>query len=121
MEIETAIRIVIEKSPGLKAKQLWKKVQDKTGNSRSTIYEHLYSLVLREEIFREKGRHYLKKPEKSESDKRPLTKNEKESLERKAESYARAEWLAQNFPSFEPLDDLAKTIKKKRKDMGLEP
>jgi predicted transcriptional regulator len=62
MNIWTVVRTVLEKNPGIKAKELIKKVRGKTGLSRSTIYEHLNSLVLRGMIYREKGKYWLEKP-----------------------------------------------------------
>jgi hypothetical protein len=38
-----------------------KKIKEKTGFARSTIFEHLTSYVLRGEIFRKSGRYWLKK------------------------------------------------------------
>lgn len=49
-------------NPRLKAEFLVKGVHDKTGQSRSTIYDHLDSLVQQESIFREKGFYSLEEP-----------------------------------------------------------
>jgi hypothetical protein len=64
LNIEIIIRTVLEKNPAIKAKDLLKKVGDKTGLSRSTIYDHLSSLDIRKEIFRNKGRYWIEKPKK---------------------------------------------------------
>ena len=62
MEILTAVRTVLKKSPGIKAKELIRKVHDLTGLGRSTIYEHLFSFVHKGKIYREGSRYWLQKP-----------------------------------------------------------
>lgn len=64
LNIETIIRTVLEKNPAIKPKDLVKKVGDKTGLSRSTIYVHISSLVTRKEIFKDKGRYWIEEPKK---------------------------------------------------------
>lgn len=59
MDIWTAIRTILEENPGIKGGQLWKKVREKTGLNRSTIYVHVESLVERGKIFRDKGKYFL--------------------------------------------------------------
>lgn len=49
----------MEKNPALQSKDLVKKLQKKTGLSRSTIFAHLSSFELKESMYREKGRYYL--------------------------------------------------------------
>jgi DNA-binding transcriptional ArsR family regulator len=62
--IETIIRTVLEENPAIKAKDLRKKLGDKTGLSRSTIYYHLSSLETRGGLYRDKGRYWIEKPRK---------------------------------------------------------
>jgi hypothetical protein len=59
MDFWTVTRTVLEKNPGMKAKLLLMELEKRTELSRSTVYSHLESLVIKEEIFREKGRYYL--------------------------------------------------------------
>jgi hypothetical protein len=66
LDIEETIRTVLEKNPKIRAKFLVRKVMEKTGKSRSTIYEHLCSLVTRREIYSKKGFYYLEPPEGAE-------------------------------------------------------
>jgi len=61
MDIWTVVRTILEKSPRVKAKELILKIKRKTGLSRSTIYEHLLSFVLRGKLCREKGWYWLPK------------------------------------------------------------
>lgn len=61
MDIWKVVRTVLEKNPGLKGGQLWRKVRGKTGLSRSTIYYHLESFGMQGKIRREKGRYWLPK------------------------------------------------------------
>jgi hypothetical protein len=63
MDFHTALRTILEKSPGLKAKILVDEVHQKIGLSRSTIYEYLSSLEISDEIYRERGRYWWGKPE----------------------------------------------------------
>lgn len=67
MDIDTAIRTIIENSPGIRAEYLVDKVIEKTGCARSTIYDHLGSLVAKHEIFRKGGQYYLYEPRGVES------------------------------------------------------
>lgn len=64
MDVWTVVRTVLEKSPGIKAKELIRKVREKTGLARSTIYDRMASFELQGKIYREKGRYYLEKPQK---------------------------------------------------------
>jgi hypothetical protein len=59
MDIWTAIRTILEQNPGIKSGQLWRKVREKTGLSRSTLYVHFDSLAERKKICRDKGRYFL--------------------------------------------------------------
>jgi len=68
MDIEKVIRTVLRISPGIRAKELVARVRAKTDLSRSTIYEHLTTLCRKGKIYREKGRYWLEKPEKLETD-----------------------------------------------------
>lgn len=66
MDISTVVRTVLEKNPGMKAKELIAKVREKTGLSRSVVYGHLGSFEVQGKIYREKGRYWLEKPQKIE-------------------------------------------------------
>lgn len=59
MDIWTVVRTILEKNPGINGGQLWRKVQEKTGLSRSTIYDHLYTFHNQDKIYRKKGRYWL--------------------------------------------------------------
>lgn len=68
MNIWTATRTILKGNPqGLRAKDLVKRIQDKTGRGRTMIYENLASFELRALIFREHGIYYLKKPKEKKS------------------------------------------------------
>ena len=58
--------------------------------------------------------------ETSTSKGKTLSKKEREERARMADFYADAEFVAKNFPRFQPLKDLADIIQKKRKEQGLE-
>lgn len=62
MDIETATRIILEKNPGIKSKELLPKVKKMTGKERSAICDKWTRLDRRGKIYREKGRYYLEKP-----------------------------------------------------------
>jgi DNA-binding transcriptional ArsR family regulator len=62
MNIWTVVRTVLEKNPSIKAKDLIRKVREKTDLSRSTIYGDLFSYEQRGMIYREKGHYWLHKP-----------------------------------------------------------
>lgn len=63
MDIEAVTRTILEKNPeGLRAKELLGKVENKTGKSRTSIYEVWDRLVEHNKLFREKGRYYSGKP-----------------------------------------------------------
>lgn len=62
MDIDSVVRTILGENPRLKAEFLVKAVHDRTGKSRSTIYDHLDSLVQQEGIFREKGFYSLEEP-----------------------------------------------------------
>lgn len=68
MDIWTAVQTVLEKNPGIQAKYFISKLRDKTGLCRSVIYDHLGSFNRRGKIYREKGRYWLEKPGKLESE-----------------------------------------------------
>ena len=59
MNIWTVVRKILEENPGIKGGQLWKKVGEKTGLSRSTLYVHFDSFIERENIFRDNGKYFL--------------------------------------------------------------
>jgi hypothetical protein len=59
MDYWTVVRTILEKNPGIRAKELITKLRGRIGLSRSSIYEHLGSLELKGRIEREKGRYYL--------------------------------------------------------------
>ena len=59
MDVWTAVRTILEENPGIKSGQLWRKVGEKTGRSRSTLYVHFDSLVEQEKIHRDKGKYFL--------------------------------------------------------------
>lgn len=63
-DIWTITRTIIEKNPGIKAKFLIQELREKTGLSRSTIYEHLTSFKLRKNISTEKGHYFPAKSTK---------------------------------------------------------
>ncbi len=64
-DFRTVVQTVLQKSPGLQAKYLIKELHERIGLSRSTIYEHLFSMVSRGELFTENARYYLEKPQVS--------------------------------------------------------
>ena len=68
MDIWTVVRTILEKNPGIKGDKLWRKVREKTDLSRSTIYGHLSSFELKDKIYREKGRYWLEKPSKQNTE-----------------------------------------------------
>lgn len=57
-----ALRTILRKNPGVKAKFLIEKLRGRTGLSRSTLFEYFESFELRGQIYREKGRYWLKAP-----------------------------------------------------------
>jgi len=61
-DIDSVVRTVLGENPRLKAEFLVKGIKDKTGKSRSTIYDRLDSLVQQERIFREKGFYSFEDP-----------------------------------------------------------
>ena len=63
MDIWKVVRTVLEKIPGLRAKDLMSQLKNKSGLSRSTLYEHLGSLENQKKINREKGHYWLSEPE----------------------------------------------------------
>ncbi|MFB0501095.1 MAG: BlaI/MecI/CopY family transcriptional regulator [Candidatus Bathyarchaeia archaeon] len=71
MDFWTVVRTILEKNPGIKAKELIQKVWEKTSLTRSTIYCRLYRLVLRGKVYRgeqgrERGQYWL--PEQKRRD-----------------------------------------------------
>jgi len=50
MSFEEAVRTILEKNPGLRAKYLIEELRQKTGLSRSTIYAQLRSLEIKNQI-----------------------------------------------------------------------
>ena len=83
MEIEAATRTILEKSPGLRAKDLLLKVKHWTGKSRSTIFQEWESLVLRGELYRKKGRYWNEKPREAQ-EKTGLLKSISDHLDRRS-------------------------------------
>ena len=65
MDVWTVTRTILEKSPGIKRKELLPLVMKKTGLGQSAICEHWTSLEVRGKIYREKGRYYLEAPSKA--------------------------------------------------------
>ena len=59
LNIWTVTRTILEKNPGIKSGQLWKKVGEKTGFGRSTIYDDFSSFELQGKLYREKGKCFL--------------------------------------------------------------
>ena len=59
MDVWTVVRTILEENPGIKSSQLWRKVREKTGHSRSTIYVYFDSLIEQERILRDKGKYFL--------------------------------------------------------------
>lgn len=59
MDFPIAVRTVLGKSPGLRSRDLVLRLQKKTGLSRSTIFYNLGHIVLRQVVYREKGKYYL--------------------------------------------------------------
>jgi len=58
MDIWVVVRTILEKNPGIRAKELIPKLRERTGLARSTIYSHLRTFDIRGKLCREKG-YYL--------------------------------------------------------------
>jgi len=130
MDIDKSIRTVLKKSPGIQAKFLVKEMREKTGLSRSTIFEHLGSLKLRGKIYCEKGRYWLEKPKNnrgffnkiidSRERKTELKQLQKEKAEREqtAQRHAHMRALAElgsGFEIYKKLADIEDEEKKKHR------
>lgn len=105
MDIWTAIKTILKKSPGIQAKYLVQEVHEKTGLSDSTIKAHLTSFALRGKLYREKWHYWLNKPEVKLSTEQKPSKEEKkrQRLFTPKEEAALGYWLSFGNPSQQKL------------------
>lgn len=128
-DIWTAVRTVLEKNPGLRAKFLIRELREKTGLNRSNIYVHLSSFVDRGEIHRESGCYWLAKPcavdEKSlERIRRELDKIKEDYVHghiRQASERTHLLWGMLPTDWYKEVESLLRASRKRDEEMGLKP
>ena len=72
IDLDSIIRTVLEKNPAIKAKDLLKKLRDKTGLARSTLYIHFSSLESRGKLYRARGFYWIEKPKRENEEARSI-------------------------------------------------
>jgi DNA-binding IclR family transcriptional regulator len=100
------------------------KLERNTGLHKSRVYEALQELESKGFVDHKK-QSYIPKGIAKEITKetppgRQLSKSERKRLEELVEARAEVKFVAQNYPSLQPLDDLLEIHKEKRKEAGLE-
>jgi len=119
--LKVLIQLDKTKPNKVKAKDIWKIIDNL---SKSKIYDCLKELE-NIGIVEHKRPYYslkgLDKPKPSEKKLREnISREMREYLERRAEFYEHAEWLAEISEVYKPLKDFADISRKVRKELGLE-
>jgi len=80
LDIWTVIRTILEKNPGIRARELIEKMREKTGLSRSTVYAHLYTFHNQGKVHRVKGRYWLSTTENKGKGKRSTLRHSRQLI-----------------------------------------